>query len=125
MPPYTAETYINLEDHTEQALWFGETPAPGNGGASASQRVKIPPEIKSFFIDAQFSGAPGAFEVDIQAASVDIDSQYQTILNGNQTAVDPVNFTFHYDGVNLKSKFLRLLMRARTNPVAITARIVV
>jgi hypothetical protein len=68
-----------------------------------------------------FSGAPGAFEVDVQVSDVDVDAQYQTCLNGNVTVVDATNQTFHYDGSTVLATFVRLLMRSRTNAVNVTA----
>lgn len=107
-------------------VWNAEQPAPGNGGASASQRVALGSQggaPAGFSVTGFFSGAPGAFEIDVQVSDVDVDSQYQTSLNGNLTVVDATNQTFHYDGNNVLATFVRLLMRSRTNAVNITADI--
>lgn len=107
-------------------VWSAETPTPGAGGASASQQVAL--VIKNgrpgspFSVDGQFSGAPGAFEVDVQVASTDSDTKYQTVSNGNITSVDSTNNTFHLD-YSGTAKFVRLLMRSRTNSVSITATV--
>jgi len=108
--------------------WSAETPTPGNGTVSASQQVGIPlnnqqGKTPGFSVDGKFSGAPGAFEVDIQVAAVDSDTSYQTCSNCNITTVDAVNFTFHLDATLVKSRFVRLLMRSRTNAVSITATV--
>lgn len=106
-------------------LWTAETPTPGTGGNSASQQVALlvnPGKSGTpFSIDAKFSGAPGAFEVDVQVAAVDSDANYQTCSNCNVTTVDATNFTFHLDAVLVNARFMRLLMRSRTNAVSITA----
>jgi hypothetical protein len=106
-------------------LWSAETPTPGNGTTAASQQVAlaIPPGTGSFAIDGKFSAAPGTFEVDVQVAAVDADTNYQTVASGNITTVDSTNNTFHFDGTQVKAKFVRLLMRTRTNSVSITATI--
>jgi hypothetical protein len=109
-----------------QQVWNAETPTPGNGGAAASRQVAL---VSSQGINAGFSvtgffaAAPGAFEIDVQVSDVDADAQYQTCANGNITTVDATNNTFHFDGATVMAKFVRLLLRSRTNAVAVTADI--
>lgn len=105
-------------------VWSAEQPVPGTGGAAASARVAL--GVKEggpggFSVTGFFSGAPGAFEVDVQVSDVDVDAQYQTCLNGNISVVDATNQTFHYDGSTVLATFVRLLMRSRTNAVNVTA----
>lgn len=107
--------------------WNAETPTPGNGTTAASVAFSLP-SVPSragspFGVDGKFSGAPGAFEVDVQVAAVDSDTNYQTISNGNITTVDAVNNTFHLDAPTIVAKYVRLLMRSRTNSVSITATV--
>ena len=107
-----------------QQIWNAEQPTPGAGGASASQQVALGQRYgfeDGFGVTGFFSGAPGAFEVDVQVSEVDVDAQYQTCANGNITTVDAVNQTFHYDGATVRARFARLLMRSRTNAVNCTA----
>lgn len=108
-------------------VWSAESPTPGTGTTAASQQVVLTPtgtgDLTPFAIDGKFSGAPGAFEVDVQVAAVDADTNYQTVLNGNITTVDATNNTFHFDGTLVQTKFTRLLMRSRTNAVSITATV--
>jgi hypothetical protein len=108
-------------------VWNAETPTPGNGTTAASQQVSlinasIGKPGTPFSIDGQFSGAPGAFEVDVQVAAKDADTNYQTVSNGNITTVDATNNTFHLD-YSGNAKFVRLLMRTRTNSVTVTATV--
>lgn len=106
-------------------LWTAETPTPGTGTTAASQQFALvtnPGKSGTpFSVDGKFSGAPGAFEVDVQVAAVDSDANYQTCSNCNITSVDATNFTFHLDAVLANARFMRLLMRSRTNSVSITA----
>lgn len=108
-------------------VWSVETPTPGNGGNSASQQVALVFHTARsgtpFSVDGKFSGAPGAFEVDVQVAATDSDTNYQTCSSCNITTVDATNQTFHLDAVLVNAKFARLLMRSRTNSVSITATI--
>lgn len=128
MPAYASNptlTAIYPGDLT--TVWNAEQPAPGNGGAAASVAIALPQyeggQVPGFAVDGKFSAAPGAFEVDVQVAEVDADSNYQTISGGNIIAVDAVNNTFHLDGAQVVAKFVRLLMRSRTNAVNITATV--
>ena len=107
-------------------VWNAEQPAPGSGGASASQRVALGMKEGGpggFSVTGFFSGAPGSFEIDVQVSDVDADAQYQTCANGNLTTVDSTNNTFHFDGSTVLATFVRLLLRSRTNGVNVTADI--
>ncbi len=121
-------------------VWNAEQPAPGSGGASASQRVALGMKEGGpggFSVTGFFSGAPGSFEIDVQVSDVDADAQYQTLqvsdvdadaqyqtcANGNLTTVDATNQTFHFDGSTVLATFVRLLLRSRTNGVNVTADI--
>ncbi|PYU28662.1 MAG: hypothetical protein DMG31_19485 [Acidobacteria bacterium] len=107
-------------------VWNAEQPAPGSGGASASQRVALGMKEGGpggFSVTGFFSGAPGSFEIDVQVSDVDADTQYQTISGGNITTVDATNNTFHLDASGVLATFVRLLMRSRTNAVNVTADI--
>ena len=121
VPPYSIAPGDSVQ------VWNAEAPAAGNGGASASQQValvRVPGENgTSFSVDGFFSAAPGAFELDVQAAAVDVDSQYQTVSGGNLTAVDSVNQTFHFAANAENARFVRLLMRTRGNAVNVTATV--
>jgi hypothetical protein len=88
--------------------------------ARAGDEGRRPGRILS---DRLFSGAPGAFEIDVQVSDVDVDTQYQTCANGNITTVDATNQTFHFDGSTVLATFVRLLLRSRTNAVNVTADI--
>jgi len=126
-PVYNASNPINCAPGQVIAVWSAETPTPGAGNNSASQQVALVAAIgrsgSPFSVDGKFSGAPGAFEVDVQVAATDSDTNYQTCSNCNVTTVDATNQTFHLDAVLVNAKYARLLMRSRTNSVTITATI--
>jgi hypothetical protein len=126
-PVYNASSAPNLGPGQVITVWSAETPTPGNGTTAASQQVALTATGQRagspFSVDGKFSGAPGAFEVDVQVASTDLDTNYQTIANGNITTVDGTNQTFHLDANLTTAKYVRLLMRSRTNAVTITATV--
>lgn len=125
MPAYNANAALYaIAPGDSIQVWNAEQPAPGNGGVSASQQIAAVYaqgigtgiSFKGFF-----SGAPGVFEIDVQASDVDSDAQYQTLPNGNITTVDSTNNTFLFEDLNANHKFYRALMRSRTNAVNVTA----
>lgn len=126
MPAYSNATPPSSIAPGEVAtVWSAESPAAGAGGASASQRVAlVSPRggSSSLHFDAQFSAAPGVFEVDCQVADVDVDTNYQTLSNLNITTVDAINQTFHAETIS-NARFARMLLRSRTNAVSITGTI--
>jgi len=124
-PVYNAGSPLYLSAGQVLTVWSAETPTPGNGTTAASIQVALPLSSLTggFAVDGKFSGAPGTFEVDVQVAAVDADTNYQTVANGSITTVDSTNNTFHFDGTTVKAKFVRLLMRSRTNSVSVTATI--
>lgn len=101
-----------------------ESPAPPQAGkAFAVSSTLLLSGPLGFAVDGMFSGAPGAFEVDIQVADVDADANYQTISNGNVTTVDATNNTFHFDCTWVVAKFVRAKLLARTNAVGFVCSI--
>jgi hypothetical protein len=127
MPIYSAGNSIQLGSGNPVNVWVNETPTPGNGTTAASQQLSMQGANGKagtpFSVDGKFSGAPGTFEVDVQLAAVDSDTNYQTCSNCNITTVDSTNQTFHLDAVLTNARFVRLLMRARGNSVSITASV--
>lgn len=127
MPAYNASHSFILAPQPGDAVqvWNAEQPTPGTGNASASQNVAIPlttGKNTTVEVDGFFAAAPGVFEIDIQAALNDVDAQYATITGGVINAVDATNQTFRFSG-SVDARFIRLLMRTRTNAVAVTASI--
>ncbi len=124
---YGSGSAVTLGPGSSQLAWSAETPTPGNGTTAASQQFYLlngtGGGATPFSVDGHFSGAPGAFEVDVQVASADNDTDYQTISGGNITTVDSTNNTFHLDAGEAVARYVRLLMRTRTNSVSITARV--
>jgi hypothetical protein len=127
MPKYVAGSGPSIAPGDTFQVWVNETPVAGNGGVSASQPV-CPTNGGSiggrgYVFKGQFSGAPGAFEVDCQESDVDTDTAYQTIAGGNVVAVDAINNTFDFEAPQAGAKFLRMLMRTLTNSVTINGYI--
>src|SRR5260370_7325386 len=81
-------------------VWNAEQPAPGSGGASASQRVALGMKEGGpggFSVTGFFSGAPGSFEIAVQVTDVDAHAQYQTCANGHLTPIHPTNQPSHFN----------------------------
>lgn len=126
MAPYTfSPPFLSLAPGEVVKVWAAETPSPGAGGASASQQLALlrvqTQSGTPFSVSGFFASAPGAFEIDVQVSNDDVDTHYQTVANGQITTVDSTNQTFNLQGVQIDTLFVRLLMRSRTNSVAVTA----
>jgi hypothetical protein len=126
MPVYNATTPAPVAVTGQPInVWTNETPTPGNGTTAASQQLALSNTGQKsgtpFSVDIKFSGAPGVSEVDVQVAAQDSDTNYQTCSNCNITTFDATNNTAHLDAVLVNAKFVRLLMRSRTNSVSVTA----
>ena len=120
--PPNASNVMAVQPGQSVKVWSAETP----NLLSASQQVAPGNQDGrplGFSVDGFFSGAPGTFEVDVQASADDVDAHYQTVANGNITTVDATNQTFHFDGTTVLARFVRLMMRARANAVTVTASI--
>jgi hypothetical protein len=107
-------------------VWNAETPTPGNGTTAASQEMGMVPHpntAEGVGIHGKFSGDPGAFKIEVQCSDTNSDTEYQTISGGIISSVDATSFTFHLDAPTLASRWIRLLMRSRTNSVTVTATI--
>ena len=72
-------------------------------------------------VEGFFSGAPGAFEIDLQTSDTDADGMYAS----ESTTITTVstNNTFRAEFPSVKAKFARLLLKSRANAVNLTARI--
>jgi len=81
MPNYTNDSLAALiRDNQQKYLWNNETVAAG----TASIAFQIERVNRSFYpwgisLEIFFSGAPGAFEVDLQDADIDKDAHYVTV----------------------------------------------
>jgi hypothetical protein len=125
MPAYVSSppSVTSIAPGDSVQVWNAEQPAAGTGGSSASQQIactRAQMVGAAIIVEGFFSGAPGAFELDVQGSEVDADAQYVTVANGNITTVDATNQDFRFEAA-LVPKFVRLLMRSRTNAVNVTA----
>lgn len=75
-------------------------------------------------VEGRFSGAPGAFNVQIQEADTDADGYYTTPTNAAYTVTAVgANQNFRVDLSPTGGKFLRILLSSRTNAVNFTCKV--
>lgn len=102
----------------------GEQPAAPQASIAVQLQAQDggPPPMIS--VEGRFSGAPGAFNVQIQEADTDADAFYITPANASYTitAVSSQN-TFRVDLSPTGGKFVRVLLSSRTNAVNFTCKI--
>lgn len=102
----------------------GEQPAPPQASIAVllvPQDGGPPPMVT---VEGRFSGAPGAFSVQIQEADTDADGFYITpaATAYTVTAVS-ANNVFRVDLSPTGGKFLRILLSARANAVNFTCKV--
>ena len=107
------------------AVFSADSPTSGQ----ASERVALmqaqdgtPQQVS---VEINFSGAPGAFNLQIQTADTDTANAYQTETNGTITAVGGSGSGNYVRAeLSVHAKFMRLLMSTQTgNSVTVTANI--
>jgi len=100
-----------------------ESPAILTGGKGFAMPLDAQGGGVGLFGDGLFSAAPGVFEVDVQGAMVDADSEYATFTNGAISVVDATNFNFRVDLASISARFVRMFIRARANAVGFIGRL--
>ena len=109
-----------------EANVVGEQPAPPQASIAAGlpPAANFQPAQPAISIEIRFSGAPGAFNVQVQEADTDADAFYITPSNlaYTMTVVNGQNIA-RADLTTGAGKFIRILLSSRTNAVAMTAKV--
>ncbi len=120
MPNYTNSGQAKLlRDNTQGILWAGETvPASTLSIGFLLERIN-----RSFYpwglsFEVQFSGAPGAFEIDLMAANTDAAGNYIQI--GSITTVNSSNVGRWDMPSNIWPKYVAGYIKTLTNAVNTT-----
>jgi hypothetical protein len=135
-PSATTATLLPLDE-----IILHQAPDTGGGGQAVSIAFESPAVPQAgqafalanrgdqsmvpwgFIVDVLFSAAPGAFEIDIQGAFVDADTEY-SVVGGTITTLDTNNAVkAHFDGVQIGANFIRAKLISRTNAVGLIVRI--
>ena len=104
----------------------GESPAPPQASIAAqmSPVAGMNGPQPAYSIEIQFSGAPGAFNIQVQEADTDADAKYITPSNAAYTVtVVTANNVARADLTTGAGKFVRVLLSARTNAVSLIAKL--
>jgi hypothetical protein len=126
MPAYAGINQAKLLRENQQVFgWQNEAiPASAaNGSLSLAfqlERVRSVSYPWGFSVEVQFSGNPGAFEVDVMIADTDNPANYIQFTNITQ-----VNSTFvgRADVLNCYPKYVALYMKTLGNSVLATGQI--
>jgi len=103
----------------------GETPAVPQASISVNigDYADIGP-APGVSIEGQFSGAPGAFSLQIQEADTDADVFFITPTNATYTITTvSANNVFRADLIPTGGRFLRALLASRTNAVSLILKV--
>jgi len=104
----------------------GEQPAPPQASIAAGMGpvAGMNGPQPAYSIEIGFSGAPGAFSVQVQEADVDADASYITPSNAAYTmTVVTAQNKARADLTTGAGKFIRVLLASRANAVTMTAKI--
>ena len=117
MPAYNSAKCTSIANSESAIVWVASETLVSTSGLNTSQQLFIqdyadnPPGVLT--VDLVFSANPGTFEIDIQGANFDTDSDYLLVLGGQVTSA-----TLQTDGTYRASvpiapwvyKFVRLAM---------------
>jgi hypothetical protein len=129
MPNYAGTNQaVLLRENRQVFCWQNETIAASTATGSLSvafqlERVRSVSYPWGFSVEVAFSGAPGAFEVDVMGADTDNALYYNKI--GSITAVNAGNVG-RFDGIGTNAtypKYVALYMKTLGNVVAVTAQL--
>jgi len=101
----------------------GETPVAGQASIAVNLDAREGGPAPGVFIEGQFSGAPGAFEVDIQESDTDIDADYILPTNATYKITAVVGNVFRADIIPTGGRFMRAVLVSRTNAVSLILKI--
>jgi hypothetical protein len=93
-------------------VWSAETPLVGTKSAAVCIARLCDNSVTSVSFEVKFSGAPGAYEIDIQEADTDEDAAYLSINNAVLTL--STNNYARYDMSPMQGRFVRALMKIAT-----------
>jgi hypothetical protein len=118
MPAYGTRTPTALYPGDSSIVWANENPLTGAVSLSVAIGGKDGKEVDSLSVEVAFTGAPGAFEIDIQDADSDdsggtnLGAGYNTItapVTAKLTAVNAQNVS-RFELAPFKGLFARLIM---------------
>ena len=122
MPIYDAdETNKPTLTPGRRILVWDDASSPGDAVAVTNASLQVGLQREGNFpvclaVSIQFTGAPGAFEVEIQTADVDAEVNYVT-----KQSITAVNATHgaRAELINVVARWVRLKMKARANTVGV------
>lgn len=104
------------------ALWNAESvTAPQTSQAAALVNAQgVIGQVTSFGADLKFDGAPGTFEVDVEAAPDNVDGDFYAI---DKITTVNTNNAWHSDYSGVSAKLVRFRLVSLANSVKTTAKI--
>lgn len=110
-----------LNTNHQYYLWLNQQVAQGVASVAVQlSRIKSASYPFGAAFQVEFSADPGVFDVEIQGAENDTDSQYVNI--GSISTLNS-SFVGRWDMVDKYVRFVRGYMGSISNPVAVTLRV--
>lgn len=130
MPPYPGNSLATLlRDNKQGFLWHNATVPVNAAQGSLSHAFQLERNRSAYpwgvSFEVWFSGAPGAFEIDIVGANDDIGSPSpgRYVVLGNITVVNASNVGRWDMPSNMWPKFVAGFVKTLTNPVTVTLQV--
>jgi hypothetical protein len=131
MPAYEGNSQaVPLINNRQIYLWNNESPAVNGATGSLSISVELQRVNQSFYpwglsFEAWFSGAPGAFEIDIMGSNTDTGSPSpgNYVKIGSITTVNGSNVGRWDMPSNVWPKYVAGYLLTLTNPVSVTLQV--
>ncbi len=131
MPPYPGNGLATLlRDNRQAYLWHNATVPVNAAQGSLSHAFQLERVNRAAYpwgvsFEVSFSGAPGAFEIDIMGANADIGSPSpgNFIQLGNITVVNASNVGRWDMPTNMWPKYVAGFVKTLTNAVTVTLQV--
>jgi hypothetical protein len=119
--PYIPATVALIPGDLPQTLWNAEARVAGDFSPAVCLSKKDESHPGTVSIEGFFSGAPGAFEIDLQTSDTDADGMYQQ--EGLGITVANSQNAFRGEFMSVSANFARVNLKSLGNAVNITLRI--
>lgn len=122
MPGYGNYPTIPIYPGGSQMVINGETLSNGSKSSAVQIIPSVAGGLSSISVEFQFSSAPGAFSLGIQAADTDNDNSYVSIGFGGATPGSVTSGQFSRVDLQLAASFVRVIVTTNGG-VNLTAKI--
>jgi len=125
MPNYNTALKVQLNPGESFLLFNAETPTPSQQSTAIAFGPSVGQNPPTYSVELIFSGAPGAFNFQIQEANTEAAANYITPSNTAYTisSASGSGTVYRSDIIQSAAPFVCGLLSSRTNSVSVTAKL--